>query len=439
MFIQKLEYVDPIKLYNVLREEGDFPFILESASKHERKARYTYLSVNPKFIVEIDGKGTRVDGKKVSDETNPFKALKNLFEVKSDGERFVGGFVGYIAYDAVHNYIEGTIDEPSVFGYYEDVFIYDHILNRFYFLSQEKSLEKVKFAETIVNKAKRREIEEEEGGSEILRCDADKDDFIEMVLKAKDYIFAGDAFQIVLSREYEIKTDLSPFQIYRNIRAINPSPYMFLLEFEKDLVGASPETMASVEGNIVKINPIAGTAPRGRDYEEDRKIAEKLLLDVKEVSEHVMLVDLARNDVRKVSKAGTVKVTMFMDVIKYSHVQHIESEVIGELDEGKTAFDAMEAAFPAGTLTGAPKIRAMEIIDELEKSKRRVYGGCVGYFSINGWADMAIAIRMAEIDKVCRVRAGAGIVADSNPEKEFLETENKMTAVLKALEVERYV
>jgi len=439
MFIQKLEYVDPIKLYNVLREDGDFPFILESASKHERKARYTYLSVNPKFIVEIDGKGTRVDGKKVSDETNPFKVLKNLFEVKSDGERFVGGFVGYIAYDAVHNYIEGTIDEPSVFGYYEDVFIYDHILNRFYFLSQEKSLEKVKFAETIVNKAKRREIEEEEGGSEILRCDADKDDFIEMVLKAKDYIFAGDAFQIVLSREYEIKTDLSPFQIYRNIRAINPSPYMFLLEFEKDLVGASPETMASVEGNIVKINPIAGTAPRGRDYEEDRKIAEKLLLDVKEVSEHVMLVDLARNDVRKVSKAGTVKVTMFMDVIKYSHVQHIESEVIGELDEGKTAFDAMEAAFPAGTLTGAPKIRAMEIIDELEKSKRRVYGGCVGYFSINGWADMAIAIRMAEIDKVCRVRAGAGIVADSNPEKEFLETENKMTAVLKALEVERYV
>ena len=439
MLIQKLEYVEPIKLYNVLREEGDYPFILESASKHERKARYTYLSVNPKFIVEIDGKGTRVDGKKVSDETNPFKALKNLFEVKSDGERFVGGFVGYIAYDAVHNYIEGTIDEPSVFGYYEDVFIYDHILNKFYFLSQEKSLEKVKFAETIVNKAKRREIEKEEGGSEILRCDADKDDFIEMVLKAKDYIFAGDAFQIVLSREYEIKTDLSPFQIYRNIRAINPSPYMFLLEFEKDLVGASPETMASVEGNIVKINPIAGTAPRGKNDEEDRKIAEKLLLDVKEVSEHVMLVDLARNDVRKVSRAGTVKVTMFMDVIKYSHVQHIESEVIGELDEDKTAFDAMEAAFPAGTLTGAPKIRAMEIIDELEKSKRRVYGGCVGYFSINGWADMAIAIRMAEIDKVCRVRAGAGIVADSNPEKEFLETENKMAAVLKALEVEGYV
>jgi len=435
MLIQELEYVDPIKLYNVLREEGDFPFILESASKHERKARYTYLSVNPKFIVEIDGKGTKVDGKKVSDETNPFKALKNLFEVKLDGERFVGGFVGYIAYDAVHSYIEGTIDEPSVFGYYEDVFIYDHILNRFYFLSQEKSLEKVKFAENIINKAKRSEIEEEEGGSEILRCDTDKDDFIEMVLKAKDYIFAGDAFQIVLSREYEIKTDLSPFQIYRNIRAINPSPYMFLLEFEKDLVGASPETMASVEGNIVKINPIAGTAPRGRNDEEDRKIAEKLLLDVKEVSEHVMLVDLARNDVRKVSKAGTVKVTMFMDVIKYSHVQHIESEVIGELDENKTAFDAMEAAFPAGTLTGAPKIRAMEIIDELEKSKRKVYGGCVGYFSINGWADMAIAIRMAEIDKVCRVRAGAGIVADSNPEKEFLETENKMAAVLKALEV----
>ncbi len=257
-----------------------------------------------------------------------------------------------------------------------------------------------------------------------------------MVLKAKEYIFDGDAFQIVLSREYEVNADLSSFQIYRNLRSINPSPYMFLLEFGKDIVGASPETMASVEGKIVKINPIAGTAPRGKNDEEDRKIAEILLSDEKERAEHVMLVDLARNDIRRVSKAGSVRVTMFMDVIKYSHVQHIESEVVGELEDDKTAFDAMEAAFPAGTLTGAPKIRAMEIIDELERSKRRVYGGCVGYFSANGWADMAIAIRMVEIDDVCRVRAGAGIVADSKPEKEFMETERKMSAVLKALGLE---
>ena len=433
MHIQKLDYVDPLKLYAVIREEYDFPFILESAGKHERKARYTYISANPRFVVEIDGKGTRIDGRKISKETNPFKALKELFEVKGGGERFVGGFVGYVAYDAVHNFIDGSIDEQSVFGYYENVFVYDHITNRFYFLSLSESDVN---PEKIVEKARRVEFDDENGGSEILRCDADRDEFIDMVLKAKEYIFAGDAFQIVLSREYVINTDLSPFQIYRNLRSINPSPYMFLLEFGKDVVGASPETMASVEGRIVKINPIAGTAPRGKNEEEDRKIAEILLSDEKERAEHVMLVDLARNDVRRVSKAGSVKVTMFMEVIKYSHVQHIESEVVGVLEDDKTAFDAMEAAFPAGTLTGAPKIRAMEIIDELEKSKRRIYGGCVGYFSANGWADMAIAIRMVEIDDVCRVRAGAGIVADSKPEKEFMETERKMSAVMKALGLE---
>jgi anthranilate synthase component 1 len=256
-----------------------------------------------------------------------------------------------------------------------------------------------------------------------------------MVEKAKDYIYAGDAFQIVISREYGLKSDFSAFKIYRNLRQINPSPYMFLLEFEKSIVGASPETMASVEGNIVKINPIAGTAARGKNSKEDAEIAKKLLNDEKERAEHVMLVDLARNDVRKVSKPGSVKVSRFFDVVKYSHVQHIESEVIGELRNDLTQFDAMEAAFPAGTLTGAPKIRAMEIIDELEKSKRRVYGGAVGYFSAR-YADMAIAIRMVEIDDFCRIRAGAGIVADSKPKKEYLETEKKMAAVLKALEVE---
>ncbi len=429
MRVQKLDFVDPLKLYSVLRDY-DFPFILESLEKHEKKARFTYVSANPEFVVEVDGRGTKVDGKFVGKETNPFRALKDLMKLDGDGERFVGGFVGYVAYDAVHNFVEGSIEEPSVFGYYDGVFVYDHVSGNFYFLGESDF-----DAEKVVEKAKRTEFDDEEGGSEILKCDADREKFVEMVLKAKEYIFAGDAFQIVLSREYEIDTDLSAFQIYRNLREINPSPYMFCLEFGKDVVGASPETMASVEGNIVKINPIAGTAPRGKDEEEDRRIAEELLSDEKERAEHVMLVDLARNDVRRVSKAGSVRVTMFMEVIRYSHVQHIESEVIGELEEGMTAFDAMEAAFPAGTLTGAPKIRAMEIIDELERSRRRVYGGCVGYFSKNGWADMAVAIRMVEIDDVCRVRAGAGIVADSKPEKEFMETERKMRAVMKALGV----
>ncbi|RLI85742.1 MAG: anthranilate synthase component I [Archaeoglobales archaeon] len=432
MFVKKLDYVNPLKLYNVLRDE-DFPFILESADKHERKARYTFVSANPDFIIEIDEKGTRVDGKLISKEINPFKALKGLEMENVDGKRFNGGFVGYIAYDAVHNYIDGEIEETSVFGYYSNVFVYDHISNLFYFVSLNKDEETAKEAERIVRKAKRTKIEDEECYSDVIRCDADKETFMEMVEKAKEFVYAGDVFQVVISREYEVDTDFSPFQIYRNLRKINPSPYMFCLEFGKSLVGASPETMCSVEKNVIKVNPIAGTAPRGRNEEEDRAIAERLLNDEKERAEHVMLVDLARNDVRKVSKAGSVKVTMFMEVLRYSHVQHIESEVVGVLDSDM--FDAVEACFPAGTLTGAPKVRAMEIIDELERSKRRVYGGCVGYFSVCGYADMAIAIRMVEIDDVYRVRAGAGIVADSNPEREFLETERKMSAVLKALEV----
>lgn len=435
MLAKKLDYVDPLKLYNVIREES-YPFILESISRHELKARYTFISSQPEFIVEVKN-GVKVDGDKISNEKSPFQALKSLFEVKTDGERFMGGFVGYIAYDAVHAYLGGEVDEPSVFGYYDHVFVYDHILNNFYYLSLNDSSDEEKYAEELVRKAKRIEIEDERGGSEIVRCDADKDTFMDMVEKAKDYIFAGDAFQIVLSREYELKSDFSAFKIYRNLREINPSPYMFLLEFEKDVVGASPETMASVEKNILKINPIAGTAPRGKTSKEDAEIAERLLNDEKERAEHVMLVDLARNDVRKVSKPGSVRVARFFDLVKYSHVQHIESEVIGELKDSATIFDAMEAAFPAGTLTGAPKVRAMEIIDELEKSKRRVYGGAVGYFSVNACADMAIAIRMVEIDDVYRVRAGAGIVADSKPENEYFETERKMAAIIKALEVER--
>ncbi len=446
MLRKKLDYVDPLKLYSVLRREGYNPFILESRTKHEHRARYTFISSNPEFVVEI-GEETRVNGKKFSKERNPFQALKSIyneFGIKTvEGERLCGGFVGYTAYDCVHTLIGGEIEEKSVYGFYNGVFVYDHINEEFYYTGSKADVTDREI-ERVVEKAKRTETVREKGGGNVIRTDAEKEEFEEMVEKAREYIFAGDAFQIVLSREYEIESDLSPFEIYMRLGEINPSPYMFLLEFsDKAVVGASPETMGSVERrgkkSFVKINPIAGTAPRGKNEEEDRKIAMALLSDEKERAEHVMLVDLARNDVRIVSRAGSVRVTRFFDVVRYSHVQHIESEVEGELDEerGMTMFDAMQAAFPAGTLTGAPKIRAMEIIDELEKSRRRVYGGCVGYFSTSGWADMAIAIRMVEIDSVCRIRAGAGIVADSKPEKEFYETEKKMAAVMKAFGIER--
>ncbi|AFK23177.1 anthranilate synthase component I [Pyrococcus sp. ST04] len=343
----------------------------------------------------------------------------------------MGGFVGYIAYDAVHNYIEGTVEEPSLFAYYPWVFVYDHLKGELKFIS----LKEPPFdPESIVKRARNEQVIEEKGGATITKTDANKEGFIKIVEKGKEYIFSGDVFQVVLSRQYEVKSDLDPLTIHRRLTRINPSPYTFLLEFKKTLVGASPETMGAVEGKIFRINPIAGTAPRGRTPEEDEEIKRKLLSDEKERAEHVMLVDLARNDVRKVSKPTTVRLVRFFDVIKYSHVQHIESEVVGELADDKDMFDAIEASFPAGTLTGAPKIRAMEIIDELEKSRRRIYGGGIGYFSATGWAEFAIGIRMAEIEKKkAYVRAGAGIVADSLPEKEFYETENKMRAVLKAL------
>ncbi|MEM1578263.1 MAG: anthranilate synthase component I [Archaeoglobaceae archaeon] len=408
--MQKHEFVEPVKLYSVIREEG-YPFMLESAEK-TGNARYTYLSFNPLYIVEVDDK-LSVDGEFVLKTSDPFEALKSI-HVK-------GLLVGYVAYDAVLGMIGKSVKEKSVFACYDSYFVYDHYLGKLFSHNIEN-------AEKIVEKAKREKIEVKNGGATVKKVEG-REYFEKLVEKAKELIEEGEVYQLVLSREYEIKSDLDPFEIYLRLRELNPSPYMFLLEFRKALIGSSPETMGRVEGKIFRINPIAGTAKRieGRENE----IIETLLSDEKERAEHVMLVDLARNDVRKVCKAGSVKVESFMKAIVYPSVVHIESEVIGELKPSVTHFDAMRAAFPAGTVTGAPKRRAVELIDELEKSKRGIYGGAVGYFSEN--SDMAIAIRMVEYEKNCKIRAGAGIVADSKPEREFFETENKISKVLKAV------
>ncbi|WP_456370403.1 anthranilate synthase component I [Geoglobus sp.] len=431
MRVRRLEPVEPVKLYSVLREES-YPFILESADRHSRRARYTYVSANPDFVVEIGERGTRVDGKLVSKEKNPFRALKS-FSLNFSGKRFSGGFVGYIPYDSVLQHIGKEVERSSVFGHYSSFFAFDHLENGLYFFADSE--EQIEWAESVVRRARRADLEFEDCTSEIAGQDSGMEEFVEDVLRAKDHVFAGDVFQVVISREYSVDTDMSPFQAYLNMRRLNPSPYMFCLEFDVALAGSSPETLASVEDGYLKVNPIAGTARRGRNQDEDAEIARKLLKDEKERAEHVMLVDLARNDVRKVCKAGSVEVVRFMEVLKYSHVMHIESEVRGRLRDECDVFDAISACFPAGTLTGAPKIRAIEIIDEIERSKRGVYGGAVGYFSRE--ADFAIAIRMAEFGKKVRVRAGAGIVADSDPEREYFETERKMEAVLRALKVER--
>jgi len=409
--MQKHEFVEPVKLYAAVRDE-DYPFILESAEKSGR-ARYSYISFNPLYTIRID-KRTKVDGEVVARTSNPFDALRDI-HVK-------GLLVGYVAYDAVNCYVGKNPETPSVFGCYDGYFVYDHYLRKLFSVNIEN-------AERIVERAKRISFEEEKGDSSILKAGS-KEEFVKMVEKGKEQIQEGEVYQIVLSREYVIDTDMSPFQMYINLRKMNPSPYMFLLEFDRALIGSSPETMGRVEGRNFIINPIAGTARRERGREKE--IASALLKDEKERAEHVMLVDLARNDVRKVCKSGSVRVTKFMEVVEYPGVLHIESEVVGELKSGMTHFDAMKAAFPAGTVTGAPKLRAIELIDSIEKDRRSVYAGAVGYFS-DQVSDLAIAIRMIEYDGKARIRAGAGIVADSIPEKEFLETENKIANVLRAV------
>ncbi|MCX8172470.1 MAG: anthranilate synthase component I [Archaeoglobaceae archaeon] len=408
--MQKHEYVEPVKLYSVIREEKA-PFMLESAEK-TGNARYTYISFNPLYRVEID-QNLKVDGEIVAKSSDPFEALKSI-HVK-------GMLVGYIPYDAVLGFIGRSVNEKTVFNCYDSYFVYDHYLGKLFSHNVEN-------ADKIVEKAKRSEIKLKNGGASVRRVE-DKEYFEKIVQKGKEYIEEGEVYQIVLSREYEVKSDLDPFEIYLRLRELNPSPYMFLLEFDKTLIGSSPETMGRVEGRIFKINPIAGTAKRVVGEEENT--IQALLNDEKEKAEHVMLVDLARNDVRRVCRAGSVRVSRFMEAIVYPSVIHIESEVVGELKPSVTHFDAMRSAFPAGTVTGAPKRRAVELIDELEKSKRGVYGGAVGYFSEN--SDMAIAIRMIEYNKFCKIRAGAGVVADSKPEKEFYETENKISKALKAV------
>ena len=262
-------------------------------------------------------------------------------------------------------------------------------------------------------------------------------EFMSNVEVARDYIYSGDIVQVVLSQRLETESTGDKFLIYRNLKEINPSPYMYYLDFGvRKIVGSSPEMLARVEGRRVETYPIAGTRPRGKTPEEDEKLEREMLADEKERAEHVMLVDLGRNDVGRVAKYGTVKVTKFMEVEKYSHVQHMVSEVTGELKRGMDEFDAFQSIFPAGTVSGAPKVRAMEIIDELEPTKRGIYSGAVGYFSFNGNIDTAITIRtiVFERDKAY-IQAGAGIVADSKPENEYIETMNKAKGMLKALEV----
>ncbi len=363
------------------------------------------------------------------------KILRNCSGNK--GQRFVGGAVGYIGYDAVRCWEklpEKAFDDQDFpdfkFGIFDDGIIYDH-RNRqtLYYYLNENRLEEInkRLQETDING----ELTHRQ-----LKINTSKNHFQRAVEKAKDYVKRGDIFQVVLSKRYDFKISGNLIGFYRNLRKINPSPYMYFLKSGKhQIIGSSPEMLVRVENKRVETFPIAGTRPHVKNPVKNKRLTEELLADPKERAEHVMLVDLGRNDIGKVSKFGSVHLSEFMKVHQYSHVQHIVSRVVGNLRDEYDAYDALRAVFPAGTVSGAPKVRAMEIIEELEPTRRGPYAGAVGYFSYNGNADFAITIRTIVANgENAYIQVGAGIVSDSDPEREWFETEHKARALIKALE-----
>lgn len=453
----------PITLFNKLCKDKN-SYLLESVEGGNKWGRYSYIGRNPFMIIRSYGdeviinKGNEVINKKGS-------VLDIIKEIISDFSMvnienmpdFSGGAVGYIGYDVVRNYenlVNVNIDDIKMPEAHllltEEIICYDHLRQKIRIIVNVPiSCDLYKLYENALERLNeiKREIlengfemgEDKEINSEKTEYSSNKteEEFIQDVLKAKEYIKNGDIFQVVLSQRLQIKTGINPFKAYRTLRTINPSPYMFYINFgEYSLVGSSPELLVKVKEEMVETCPIAGTRPRGKDSEEDERYAEELLNDEKERAEHLMLVDLGRNDIGKISKFGTVEVNQFMEIQKYSHVMHIVSNVIGKIKNDCDMYDALISCLPAGTVSGAPKVRAMEIIDELENRKRGVYAGAVGYLGFNGNMDMCIAIRtMVFKEGSAYIQAGAGIVADSNPESEYKETLRKAKALVETIKI----
>ena len=418
--------------------------MLESAEGPRKLAQYSFIGFSPSKIVEAKNRRyteTYPNGAHSStfETSDPFQALRKLLAENFTtyrGFRFVGGLVGYFSYDAIR-YLESLPNPPKddlalpdlEFGVYDDGIVFDHLTGQAYYYWYNNN--RMQEVERVLNKKSK----ENRFVPNDLRTNITQETFEAMVRKAKRYVKDGDIFQAVLSKRFDFsfKGDLIDF--YQALRDINPSPYMYFLKMkQRAIVGSSPEMLGRVEGKCADTFPIAGTRPIGKNVHEDERLADDLLNDPKERAEHVMLIDLARNDLGKVCRFGTVTVPEFMTVQKYSHVQHIVSRVSGQLKPDCDAIDTFKAVFPAGTVSGAPKKRAMEIIDELEPSRRGPYAGAIGYFSYNGNADFAITIRtlVAEGNRAY-IQTGAGIVADSEPAREWFETEHKAKALLHAL------
>jgi len=454
----------PVSAYKKIESKN--AFLLESVEGGEKLARYSFLGSDPIFIIK--SKGDRIEviegKKKRAIKGDPFDALKDimsrykLVEVK-ELPRFHGGLVGYFGYDMIR-FIEDIpdknpdeINKPDMQFMLADVVLaFDHIKQKIIIIANthvkddpkaayKKAVAKLnEVAKKLKKPLGKKDMELEAPRTKKtckFKTNLSRAKFSKMVERAKGYIRSGDIIQVVLSQRLSAKAPKDTFRVYRMLRSINPSPYMFYLKFDDlKLIGSSPEIMVRMEKGAATVRPIAGTRPRGENAEEDNRLEKQLLADAKEKAEHIMLVDLGRNDLGRVCEFGSVKVNELMAIERYSHVMHIVSDVSGKIRKGFGSIDLIRACFPAGTVTGAPKVRAMEIIDELENIRRGPYAGAVGYFCFSGDLDTCITIRTIIADsKKFYVQAGAGIVADSVPEREYEETLNKAKALLRAIEM----
>ncbi|MDQ0217231.1 anthranilate synthase component I [Peribacillus cavernae] len=440
----------PVSVFQKLT--GKKKFLLESSNKHEGDGRYSYLGSNPAFeIRSLANDITLIDLR--NNETKNHRGrildfLKTEILTETSPELpfpFYGGAIGFLGYDVIRQYEEiGEVPPDQLkmpeahFMVYREVIVFDHALQKIHLVVLDESESELQKRIGKLKKLLSEETRVIEHEKSVLEFSPSmpRERFEALVKEAKESIIAGKIFQIVLSQRFTSKFDGSPFEIYRKLRVKNPSPYMFFLDFEDYAVlGSSPESMMKVRGRKVTLNPIAGTRPRGKSDEEDHLFEKTLRSDEKEIAEHMMLVDLGRNDLGRVSKVGSIDITASMLIERYQYVMHLVSEVSGELNDGISGLDALAVCLPAGTVSGAPKIEAMKIINKLENSKRGLYSGAIGYISYNGSLDMALAIRTMIInDKTAYVQAGAGIVYDSIPEKEYEETINKAKALMEEAE-----
>ncbi|MBX3057080.1 MAG: anthranilate synthase component I [Anaerolineae bacterium] len=458
----------PVSVYLKLMEQFGPSFLLESVEGGEQVGRYSFVGVNPRGLISLKGRTVTANGesRSLADGEDILHVVKAEMAQFTPADlpglpRFQGGAVGYLGYDVVRFFERlpetavPTLDIPdAIFLLADTLVVFDHARHRLLILANARVngdteaayVEAIQMIERVSERLLPplpaipglRYHRGRNGNGHQLSSNMEQTRYEEMVRQAKEYIAAGDIFQVVLSQRFSRQTSAHPFAIYRALRMLNPSPYMFYFDFgELDLqvIGASPEIHVRLEDGTATVRPIAGTRWRGQTPEEDLALEAELLADPKERAEHVMLVDLGRNDIGRVSEYGSVKVSDLMTIERYSHVMHIVSHVTGRIKPGMDAFDLMRATFPAGTVSGAPKVRAMEIIEELEGERRGLYAGAVGYFSYDGSMDTCIAIRtMVMQDDTIYVQAGAGIVADSDPTSEYQESFNKARALLVAVD-----